>query len=448
MFALCDCNNFYVSCERVFRPDLQNRPVLVLSNNDGCVVSRSNEVKAMGVKTGDPLFKMKDLVQKHNIAVFSSNYELYADLSNRVMTILSEFAPETEIYSIDECFLDFSGMELLSRHCECNEAIQSSNPVLDEVGASSKSLNVFFKNYGSKIVTTVERNTGIPVCLGVAPTKTLAKLANRFAKKYPAYNRVCIIDDNIKIEKALKLTEVGDVWGIGRRYADKLNKAGIITAFDFTKFSRSWVRKNMSVVGERIWCELQGESCLQLESVQPEKKQICTSRSFGQPVTEQSDLSAAVAGFAGKCAYKLRKQNSCAVSLMVFVSTNWFNKNLPQYHNSKHITLPVPTSSTTEIVRFACVALEQLYRKGYQYKKSGVIITEITHSSSIQGNIFYQTDLPKHNRLMKTIDQINDASEREMIKVAAAGSGKHDMQRNKLSPRYSTRIQDIISVKP
>ena len=439
MFGLCDCNNFYASCERVFRPDLRNRPVMVLSNNDGCVVARSAEVKALGIKTGDPLFKLKHLVQQHGIVVFSSNYELYADMSNRVMTILSGFAPETEVYSIDEMFLDFSGMDLL-------------NPPLG--------------GRGTLIVTTVERGTGIPVCLGIAPTKTLAKLANRFAKKFPAYNRVCIIDSAVKTEKALKLTEVGDVWGIGHRYADKLTKQGVETAFDFTRLPKNWVRKNMTIVGERIWLELQGESCLTLDSLNSlplgegwggAKKQICTSRSFGKPVTELGDLSAAVAGFAESCAYKLRKQKSVACSLMVFVSTNWFNKDLPQYHNSKHITLPLPTSSTTEIVHFAQAALERIYRPGYQFKKAGVIITEIHHSpcgegsgvrSGIQGNLFYQKDFSKHNRLMKAIDKINDTTDRDMVKVAAAfGSGPQDMQRNSLSPRYSTRLQDIITIK-
>ena len=433
MFALCDCNNFYASCERVFRPDLRNRPVMVLSNNDGCVVARSAEVKALGIKMGEPLFKVKELVQKHNIAVFSSNYELYADMSSRVMSILSSFSPNCEQYSIDEQFLDFSGMELFP-----------------SFGGGRGRLS--FKDYGSQIVTTVERSTGIPVCLGVAPTKTLAKLANRFAKKYPAYKRVCIIDDSAKIEKALKLTEVGDVWGIGRRFTDKLTKQGVNTAYDFTQLPKGWVRKQMSVVGERIWQELQGISCLSLESLNSldshQKKQICTSRSFGQPVTEQDDLAAAVAGFAVQCAYKLRKQKSAAAVLMVFLTTNYFNKNLPQYYNSKSVTLPVPTSSTTEIVKFTRIALDKIYRPGFQYKKAGVIITEICGVTGVPGNLFYQPDLAKHDRLMKTIDKINDASGRNMVTVAAAGSGIHDMQRNKLSPRYSTRLQDIISVKP
>ncbi|MCL2132218.1 MAG: Y-family DNA polymerase [Lentimicrobiaceae bacterium] len=420
MFALCDCNNFYASCERVFRPDLRNRPVLVLSNNDGCVVARSNEVKALGIKMGEPLFKIKNLVNVNNIAVFSSNYELYADMSNRVMTILSGYAPDTEIYSIDEMFLSFYGMQLFNLY-----------------------------DYGSEIVTTVERSTGIPVCLGIAPTKTLAKLANRFAKKHPGYNRVCIIDTTNKINKALKLTEVGDIWGIGSRYANKLNKQGIITAYDFTQLPKPWVRKNMSVVGEKIWSELQGVSCLALENIQPDKKQICTSRSFGKPVTELDDLATAVAQYAEQCAHKLRKQKSAACSLMVFISTNWFNKDLPQYHNAKHIKLPISSASTTDIVHFARIALEQIYRPFFQYKKAGVIITEICRASDVQANLFLQNDHAKQERLMKAIDKINENNNRNLIQTAAAfGSGPQNMQRNKLSPRYTTNINDIIKIKP
>ena len=435
MFGLCDCNNFYVSCERVFRPDLQGKPVVVLSNNDGCIVARSQEIKDLGVKMGEPFFKIKDLVKKHNIISFSSNYELYADMSNRVMTILAGFAPETEIYSIDECFLNLTGLDtyaLSTLHTNDNQ-LATFHPL---------------KAYGTTIVQTVQRGTGIPVCMGIAPTKTLAKLANRFAKKYAGYNRVCLIDTPEKTEKALKLTDVGDIWGIGAKHSKRLNKQGVMTAYDFIKLPKAWVRKNMTVVGERIWRELQGESCLPLETVPPDKKQICTSRSFGQPVTELSDLSAAVAGYAGQCAYKLRKQNSVAVSLMVFVSTNWFNKELPQYHNSRIATLPVPTSSTSEIVKYARMALDAIYRPHFQYKKAGVIITEISNTQGIQQNLFYGADLSKHDRLMKTIDRINDANSRPVIQIAAASSGIHEMKRGNISPRYTTRLENIITVKP
>ena len=418
MFALCDCNNFYCSCERVFNPSLNNRPVVVLSNNDGCIVARSNEVKALGIKMGEPVFKVKHLIEKHNIAVLSSNYTLYADMSQRVMDILSRYSPDTEIYSIDEAFLNFSGMDLFD-----------------------------LKSYGQSIVQSVEQCTGIPVCLGIAPTKTLSKLANRFAKKYPGYQRVCIMDNDEKISKALHLTEIGDVWGIGRKYAAKLISQGINTAYDFTQLPKAWVRKNMSVVGEKLWRELQGESCLSIESVQPDKKQICTSRSFGQPIDDFEQMMAAVAGYAGQCAYKLRKQQSCAVALMVFVNTNYFRNDLPQYHNSVIVKLPVPSSSTTEIVHYARLGLEKIFQKGYLYKKAGVIILEICPADAIQGNIFDTVDRSKHNRLMKAIDGINDVYGQDTVNVAVVAPGKHNLRRDLLSPSYTTNIADVIKVK-
>ena len=418
MFGLCDCNNFYVSAERVFRPDLENHPVVVLSNNDGCVVSRSNEAKKLGIKMAVPLFQIQELVKKHHIVVFSSNYELYADMSNRVMTTLSEFSPDTEIYSIDEMFIGLTGFEHWN-----------------------------LKEYGTKIVETVLRNTGIPTCLGIAPTKTLAKLANHFAKKFSGYRRVCLIDTSEKIEKSLKLTEISDVWGIGYQLSEKLKKQGVSTAYDFTQLPKSWVRKHMTVVGERTWRELQGESCISLETVQPDKKQIITSRSFGLPITKLADMSAAIAGYAGQCAYKLRGQNSAAVSLMVYVTTNFFKKELPQYYNSKLVKLPVPTSSTIEIVKFAHLGLEQIFRTGYSYKKAGVIITEIVDNTSIQGNIFYQIDTQKHNRLMKAVDGLNNTYGRDKVRIAATGCGKYEMRRNMLSPRYTTKLDEIIHVK-
>ena len=418
MVGLCDCNNFYTSCERVFRPDLANRPVIVLSNNDGCVVSRCKLTKALGIKMAVPFYQIQELVKKHNIAVFSSNYELYADMSSRVMTTLSYFSPDTEIYSIDEMFIGLSGFEHLN-----------------------------LKEYGTKIVQTVQRNTGIPTCLGIAPTKTLAKLANHFAKKYSGYRRVCLIDTPEKIEKALKLTEIADVWGIGYQLSEKLKKQGVRTAYDFTQLPKGWVRKNMTVVGERTWRELQGESCISLETVQPDKKQIITSRSFGLPITELSDMSAAVAGYAGQCAYKLRSQKSAAVSLMVYVMTNFFKKDKPQYYNSKLVKLPVPTSSTIELVKFARLGLEQIFRTGYSYKKAGVIITEIVNEAGIQGNIFYQTDTKKHDRLMKAVDGLNNSYGRDTVRIAAAGCGKYEMRRNMLSPRYTTNLEDVFHVK-
>ena len=322
MYGLVDCNNFYASCERAFNPSLNGKPVIVLSNNDGCVIARSNEAKALGIKMGVPAYQIKDLVKQYDIAVFSPNYILYGDMSARVMSLLADMAPEIEVYSIDEAFLNLAGIKDL-------------------------------QSLGANIVRKVSRGTGIPVSLGIAQTKTLAKMANKFAKKYPAYNRLCIIDTEEKRIKALKLFEIGDVWGIGRRQAAKLEKQGVKTAFDFTQLPGSWVRKNMTVVGERTWKELRGISCIDMETAPPAKKQICTSRSFGKMVEDIDTISEAIATHASTCAQKLREQKSFAQSLMVFIHTNNFREDLPQYWKNTIVQLPVPTSDTLEIVHYA-----------------------------------------------------------------------------------------------
>ena len=301
--------------------------------------------------------------------------------------------------------------------------------------------------YCQNIVRSVEQNTGIPVCLGVAPTKALSKLANRFAKKYPAFARVCIMNTDEKIEKALKLTEIGDVGGIGRQYTNKLQKQGVKTAYDFTKMPKGWVRKNMYVVGEKLWRELQGESCLALENIVPDKKQICTSRSFGNLLSGFDDVMSAVASFSELCAFKLRQQGSCAVSLIVFISTNFFREDLPQYSKSAMVTLPVPSSSTTEIVRYARTALKQIYKEGFFYKKAGVIISQICPSSAVQGNIFDTEDRTKQAQLMRAIDGLNKAYGQNTVTLAAAFAGKHEMHRENLSPDYTTNLGDVIGVR-
>ena len=368
MFGLLDCNNFYASCERVFNPSLIGKPVVVLSNNDGCVIARSNEAKDIGIPMGAPAFQIKEVVQKHNVAVFSSNYTLYGDMSGRVMSILAEQAPEIEIYSIDEAFINLSGIQNLSE-------------------------------VGMRIVNRVVRGTGIPVSLGIASTKTLAKIANKFAKKYPAYDRVCIIDSDEKRIKALQLTEIGDVWGIGRLQAIKLEKVNIKSAYDFTQLTGSWVRKNMTVIGERTWKELRGISCINMVSAPPPKKQICTSRSFGKIVTDFDTMSEAVATYASTCAKKLRKQKSYATSLMVFIHTNNFREDLPQYWKNIVVKLPIPTSDTQEIVRYVLSGLKNIFIQGYQYKKAGVIITEIVNE--VQFGLFDSVDRSKQKNLCR-----------------------------------------------
>ena len=414
MFGLVDCNNFYASCERVFNPSLNGKPIVVLSNNDGCIIARSNEAKALGIKMGVPAYQIKDLVKKHDVAVFSSNYVLYGDMSGRVMSMLAELAPEIEVYSIDEAFLNLEGIQDL-------------------------------QTLGSKIVRQVTRGTGIPVSAGIAPTKTLAKVANKFAKKYPAYNRLCIIDTEEKREKALKLFEIGDIWGIGRRQATKLEKQGIKTAYDFTQLPGSWVRKNMTVTGERTWKELRGISCIDMESAPPAKKQICTSRSFGKMVEDIDTMSEAIATHASTCAKKLRQQKSYAMSLMVFIHTNNFREDLPQYWKNTIVQFPIPTSDTLEIVEYALAGLKTIFMEGYQYKKAGVIITEITTNAQL--GLFDSVDRDKRERLMQVVDKIN-GNHQHHVKLAIQGSGRDwKLKQEQLSRRYTTDINEVIIIK-
>ena len=376
-----DCNNFYASCERVFNPALNGKPIVVLSNNDGCVIARSNEAKALGIKMGVPAYQIKDDIQKYGISVFSSNYTLYGDMSGRVMSILAEQVPEMEVYSIDEAFLNLEGIR----------DIQS---------------------LGTDIINKVIRGTGIPVSLGIAPTKTLAKVANKFAKKYPAYNRLCIIDTEEKRTKALQLTEIGDIWGIGHRQVAKLEKQGVKTAYDFTELPESWVRKNMTVVGKMV--------------------------------EDIDTMSEAIATHASTCAKKLRQQKGYAMSLMVFIHTNNFRKDSPQYWRNTVVHLPIPTNDTLEIVHYALAGLKTIFMQGYQYKKAGVIITEITDSTQL--GLFDSVDREKRERLQQTIDKINGKHSR-LVKLAIQGTGRNwKLKQKQLSGHYTTDINQIISI--
>jgi DNA polymerase V len=418
MFGLIDCNNFYASCERVFQPSLNGKPVVVLSNNDGCVIARSAEAKKLGIPMGEPAYKLKELIETNQVAVFSSNYVLYGDMSHRVMTTIATFVPNMEIYSIDEAFLLLDGFEQIN-----------------------------LKELGEKIVRTTTQNTGIPVSLGIAPTKTLAKMANKFAKKYKAYKGVCLIDTDEKREKALKLTEIGDVWGVGRQYAKKLQYYSINNAWDFTQRSKSWVRHTMGVVGERIWLELRGTSCIETEAPRA-KKTICTSRSFGERLTELAPISEAVANFAASCAEKLRHQHSYAGALMVFIHTNPHATNQSQYYNQTVLQLPVPTNDTTELIDFALRGLKSVFKDGYRYKKAGVIVSEIVPERPLQGDLFDHRNRDKYNKVMKTMDTLNTKYGRQKVKVAAQGfDRKWKLKNEKLSPCYTTNLRDILEVK-
>jgi len=419
MFALVDCNNFYASCERAFNPYWNGRPVVVLSNNDGCVIARSNEAKKIGIKMGVPAYQIRTEIEQYNIGVFSSNYTLYGDMSNRVMSMLSSYSPNVEIYSIDECFLDFSGFGLYD-----------------------------LKTYGEGIVQSVTKGTGIPVSMGIALTKTLAKVANKFAKKHKGYKGVCIIDTEEKRIEALKRTEINDVWGIGHRHAKRLEQYGVYSAYDFAQMPKAWVRQQMTVVGERTWKELNGEPCIDMEQIAPAKKQICTSRAFGQTIADIEGLKEAVSSFASICAGKLRKQKSCAQSLMVFIHTNNFREDLPQYFKNCVIKLPVPTNSTPEIVHYAIAALLNIYRKGYYFKKAGVILMDIVPDNAIQQNIFDVVDREKHKKLMEVVDRLNNGFSRNNLFLAVQdGRRKWKLKQELLSPCYTTKLNDIIKIK-
>lgn len=419
MYALCDGNNFFVSCERVFDSSLEGKPVIVLSNNDGCAIARSNEAKALGIKMGANYFEIEQLVKRHSVQVFSTNFVLYADMSIRMKGLFSRFCPEVEDYSIDEAFLNFTDYRVADLREHCLEMSR-----------------------------TVKQGIGIPVSVGVAPTKTLAKVANKFAKKYPGYNSVCMIDTDEKRIKALKQTEIGDVWGIGRRHTKRLMDMGIGTAYDFTQLPRMWVRKNMSVVGERTWCELMGEPCIKMAAIEPDKQTIMVSRSFGKMIEELDLIKEAAANYACMGAAKLRKQKGCARSVMVFISTNYFRDDLPQHHQHTIVNMPVSTNSSMEIVNYVLQALEKIFLPGFKYKKAGVMLMDICSANAVQGNIWDNIDREKHKQLMEVIDQTNDKYGRNTLKLAVQGDGEQwKIKQERLSACYTTRLSDFPKTK-
>jgi DNA polymerase V len=420
MYALIDCNNFYASCERVFNPSLNGKPIVVLSNNDGCVIARSNEAKALGIDMGGAYFMIEEALKKHKVFVFSSNYTLYGDMSQRVMNTLAEFTPEIEVYSIDESFLNFEGFELLGD----------------------------LKVYGTTIRNTVFRNTGIPVSIGIAPTKALAKLSNRIAKKNKEYNHVCVLDSQEKIMAALKITTVDNIWGIGRAYYNFLMDHGIQTAYDFVQQPEEWVRKNMSVVGLRLHKELKGEKCLELELVAPAKQNICTSRSFGRYLTDVDPIREAMSNFASRCALKLRKDKSVCTLVQILLHTNKHKPDQPQYFVNKVITLPVPTNSTIELIQAALRALDLVYKPGYRYMKCGVIVSGIVPEDRVQQNLFDTVDRSKHNKVTTIMDKLNKSLGADFVKVGSLGVTKQwHLKAEKLSQCYSTRWDELIYIK-
>ncbi len=392
MYGIADLDNCYVSCERVFRPDLKGVPVVVLSNNDGCVVARSNEAKAMGVKEGTPYYQLAELFPNNKIAVFSSNYELYGELTGRVISIIRKETPAYFRYSIDECFMYLDGIAL--------EQLQT---------------------WGERLQKRVKREVGIPISIGLAPNKTLAKIASKLAKKFEAYNHCCMIDTDYKRERALEWCPIDDVWGIGRRYAAKLQSLGCKTALDFAKHHKDWVRQtfnNINII--RTWQELNGEDAVPNEEL-AKKKSICTSRSFNGMIDDFETLRTNVSNYAARCSEKLRLQNTVATTVGVFVNTNAFREDLAQYWNFQETRLLTPTNSTIPIVSAACDVLQKIFRQGYKYKKAGVIIMGIGPESPIQQDLFdlNAEQIEKMRRLDKVIDRINRLNGSETIVIGA-----------------------------
>jgi len=419
MYALVDCNNFFVSCQRVFDSSLEGKPVIVLSNNDGCAIARSNEAKALGIKMGANFFEIEEIVKKHDVQVFSTNFVLYADMSLRVKGLLSAFCTDIEDYSIDESFCSFAGFEHYN-----------------------------LKEYCTVIAQTLKQGTGIPVSIGVAPTKTLAKVANKFAKIYPAYQNVCLIDTDEKRTKALKKFEIGDVWGIGRRHAKRLTDMGIKTAYEFTQLPQAWVRKHMTVVGERTWRELLGEPCIQMETIQPDKQSILVSRSFGKMISDRDIISEAVATYASMVAAKLRRQKSCANSLLVFIDTNPYREDLSQYSQHVIVNLPVATNSTAEIIKYSLQGLKTIFKSGYQYKKAGVMVMDLCPQNAVMPNLFDTVNRANDKKITKTLDYINDKYGRNTLRLAVMGDGKAwKIKQERLSPCYTTRFADFPKTK-
>jgi DNA polymerase V len=417
MFALIDCNNFYASCQRVFRPDLIGKPIVVLSNNDGCVIARSNEAKNLGIPMGAPAYQYNKLFKEKNVEVFSANFALYGDMSQRVMDLLSEYAPEIEVYSIDEAFLKLEGFDYFD-----------------------------LEKYASQMQLRVTKCTGIPISVGIARTKALAKVANRIAKKFPDRTKnVYVIDTDEKRIKALKWLKIEDVWGIGRKHSKRLKALGINTAYDFTQLSDGWVKANLAIVGLRLKQDLQGNPTLDLEEIESQKN-ISTTRSFQENYTKLSQLEERITTFAVSCAEKLRKQKSCCNTIMVFINTNRFRTELGQYNQNIIVKLPFPTNSSLEIAKFAVEALHRIFKEGYEYKKAGVVLMNFTDEDKLQVNLFDNTDA-RHKILMESMDKINAKHGQHKIKLASQDFSKMwKMKQENLSPCYTTKLSDIIQV--
>ena len=449
MIGLADCNNFYCSCERVFRPDLIGKPVVVLSNNDGCVIARSEEAKALGYKMGDPFYQVKEKLEAEGVTIFSSNYTLYGSLSNRVMSMLSHYSPHIDQYSIDESFFEVD-QSMAERFFQDN---QKENDTF----LNNESL---LHQYGARISADVLRAVGIPISIGIAETKTLAKIGSKFAKKYKGYQGCCLIDTDERRHKALSLFPIKDIWGIGRQISRKLDYMGIRTAAQFADKKESWVRSHFNITTVRTWKELNGESCISIEEL-PQKKSICTSRSFaGEGISDKDVVEEAVANFAVRCAEKLRHQGSVCQGITVFAWTSRFNENVPEYTIHDSLTLPIATNAQEEIVSAALSILRAKYPKpmadsrpdrpdmSFHFKKAGVILWQISPDHPRQQDLFDTIDRSRQKALMEAIDAINRKNGYGTIRQAVQGNGcRFDLKREYMSKRFTTDIHDILKVR-
>ena len=419
MFALIDCNNFYASCERVFQPQWEGKPIVILSNNDGCVIARSNEAKALGIPMGAPAFQYQAQFKRQGIKVFSSNYPLYGDMSSRVMSILEQYTPNVEIYSIDEAFLQFKGFELFD-----------------------------LREEGKKMRKQIRQWTGIPVSVGMAPSKALAKIANKIAKKFAVKTEgVYCIDNEEKRIKALKWTAIGDVWGIGRQHRQRLEAMGIENAWQFTMLPDDWIRKHMSVLGLRLKKDLQGLPSIQLEENPPPKKGIAITRSFEGTLTSFTDLEERISTFATSCAEKMRKQQSSCNALLVFVRSDPHKKGEAPYRNSCVLSLPYATDSSIILSKYAVLGLRKIFKDGVSYKKAGVMIMGLVPTQKRQLSLFENKNT-KHVALMQRLDQIHKRFGPNQIKLANQDLNRTwKMKQEHLSNRFTTELTEVITVR-
>ncbi|MCM1518417.1 MAG: Y-family DNA polymerase [Pseudoflavonifractor sp.] len=423
MIGLVDCNNFFVSCERVFRPELQGRPVIVLSNNDGCVVAMSEEAKRLGIKRGVPVYRVREIVARNNVTTLSGNHRLYSDMSSRVMATISSVVPGMEISSVDEAYLDLSHLP--------------SDPES-------------IAEFGRSLAHKVRRDTGIPVSIGISSTKTLAKVAARFAKKYPGYRGACVIDSDDKVRKALALLQAADVWGIGRKLARRLADIGITTAIQFYDMAERDIKTRFHVTTLRTWMELHGIPCVTSDSDTSDiQKQMCATRSFaGAGLQDCDSMVEAMAAFASSLCRKLRRMRCHAASISVFIHTNSFNNDLPQYYNSAHRTLDEPTNDTLTVTTAAIDAVRSIYRKGFSYKKGGLIITEIVRDDHMQLALFTSSDdREKRARLMSAVDRINSSPlTGDSVHVATHRPISSFLRQDHMSGHYTTDINSVITI--